>query len=1102
MNDRQQLEAAIAALEAQRNLVGDTVTDAALAPMLERLAGIQEHEQSLRQVTVLFVDVVGSTALSRQLDPEDIHTIIDGALQRLTAIVNDHQGRVLQYAGDSLLAVFGAREAREDDPERAVRCGLAIVGEAQQIGAEVRAASRGGDFNVRVGIHTGSVLLGGGLDDTSTIRGIAVNIAARMEQTAPVGGVRISHETQQHVRGNFELTDEPPIAVKGFAEPMRSHLVLSATPRSFGTVGRGIEGVATPMVGREAELARLAEAYETAGDERSLTLVTVSGDPGLGKTRLMVEFEHWIEGNHAGALRLHGRSQPYSNSVPYGLLRDLLARHFEILDSDSHAMAKTKLAQGLAARLGERGAEQAALVGRLIGFDYTANANITGIEGDGRQIRDRAFRVMGQYLRLLSKDSGEPTVLLLDDLHWADDGSLDFINHIASACQDTPTLLLCLTRPTLFERRPLWCSGRDNHQRIDLAPLSRRSSRKLTEALLARLDTAPAALRELVTSSAEGNPYFVEELIGMMMDDGVIVAEGERWHVNADRLLQVRVPSTLAGVLQARLDTLSSQELSTLQHASVIGHVFWDEALQRMAPVASDVLEGLMRRDLARGRDTSAFEGTREYVFKHYLLHKVTYDSVLKRDKRVQHRLTAEWLVARSGERASEYHGLIADHFEKAGDTANAILHLRQAAKYAERSYALEVALEFYDRALAHMPNSADRFDVMLRRCRVTFDLGEIGDKRGWEAGVASLEQLAELLDDEGRRAHAASFRTALAARCQDLSTATEAASRALAHAEHSGNFAAAIRAHNQLGYALADSGALEAAQLKAHAGLALSRATDNWMGETSALYLCGRIAYECGRYGEARRHLQTALGVVKTQDDRAWENWIACSLANAELRIGHLEAGTQQLRAALEAFRAIGWRDYESGTEAYLATAAYLRADFEEALAWLADAGRGKSAKGGEEFQARLLTVGGDVHASLGASAKAKACYQKAIEIYMAQNYPLAALDPQAGLAQLSLVEGDALQAKEYLSDAIRRLDAGWRTGIAVDPLRIMLTCHQVLTTLGDPRRQDFLTMAHKSMKARAELLEGVDRDAFLSNVPTNRAIGEAWQSMQQATN
>jgi predicted ATPase/class 3 adenylate cyclase len=1097
VNDRQRLETAIAALEAQRSLVGDTVTDAALAPMRERLAGILEHEQSLRQVTVLFMDVVGSTALSRNLDPEDIQAIIDGALQRLTTIVNDHQGRVLQYAGDSLLAVFGADEAREDDPERAVRCGLAIVREAEQIDTEVRASSRDQGFNVRVGIHTGSVLLGGGVGDASTIRGIAVNIAARMEQTAPVGRVRISHETQRHVRGKFDLTDEPPIAVKGFVDPVRSHLVLRATPRSFETVGRGIEGLATPMFGREAELAKLTEAYEAARDERCLILLTVSGDPGLGKTRLVVEFEHWLERNHAAAVRLHGRSQPYSNSVPYGLLRDLLAWHFEILDSDSQAIAQTKLARGLATKFGERGAEQAALVGRLIGFDYSANAPFGDIEGDGRQIRDGAFHVMAQYLKLLNKQGGAPVVLLLDDLHWADDGSLDFINHIASTCQDTPILLLCLTRPALFERRPLWCSGRDNHQRIDLAPLSRRSSRDLAEALLARLHTAPAALRDLVTSSAEGNPYFVEELISMLMDDGVIVADGERWRVDADRLLQVRVPSTLAGVLQARLDALPRHELATLQHASVIGHVFWDEALQRMAPVASDVLEGLMRRDLARGRDTSAFEGTREYVFKHHLLHKVTYDSVLKRDKREQHRLTAEWLVARSGERASEYHGLIADHFEKSGDRENAIKYLRKAASDARASYALEVALGYFDRALALMPDCSDRFDVMLNRCMVAFD---ISDEPLKERSVAALEQMAELLDDEGRRAHAASFRTSLAAQNNDPSAAAEAASRALEHAEHSGNSQAAIRAHNQLGYALAGNGAFEAAQRKADEGLALSRATDNWRGEASALNLCGHIANECGRYGEAREHLQAALAILKTKDDRVWENWIACSLANTELRIGHLETGTQQLLAAKEAFRAIGRRDYEFGAAAHLAIAAHLRGDYEEAIAWLAEASAaGESANRDMEFQALLLTVGGDVHAALGASAKAKTCYDGAIEAYGARSRPMAALDAQAGLALLALADGDALQGKVYMSDALERLDAGWRTGLAMDPARIMLTCHEVMAAAGDLREREFLNMAHESMKGRAELLEGSDRDAFLSKVPTNRAITEAWRSKRR---
>ena len=1098
MNDRQQLEVTIAALEAQRSLVGDAVTDAALAPMRVRLAGLVEHEQSLRQVTVLFMDVVGSTALSRQLDAEAIHAVIDGALRRLAAIVDDNQGRVLQYAGDSLLAVFGASQAREDDPERAVRCALSIVREAQQIGAEVRASTHEGDFNVRVGIHTGSVMLGGGVDEVSTIRGITVNIAARMEQTAPAGGVRISHEAQRHVRGKFDLTDEPPITVKGFSEPMRSHLVLRERPRGVAMVGRGIDGVVTPMVGRDAELKTLTESFETVRDDGKLMLVTVSGDPGLGKTRLMIEFERWLERDRAAAVRIHGRAQPYSNSVPYGLLRDLLTLHFEILDSDSQELAQAKLTRGFAPHFGEGAAEQAAAVGRLIGLNYSANAQITAIEGEGRAVRDSAFQAMAQYLRRLNEGGSMPVVLLLDDLHWADDGSLDFIQHIARACQDAPVLILGLTRPALFDRRPLWSSGRDDHRRLDLSPLSRRGSRELADALLARMHTVPAALRDLVTGSADGNPYFVEELVSMLIDDGVIVADEERWRVLPDRLLQVRVPSTLAGVLQARLDALPPQELAALRHASVIGHVFWDEALQHFAPVAPQILDGLMRRDLACGREASTFEGTHEYTFKHHLLHQATYDTVLKRDKREQHRLTAQWLVSRSGERASEYSGMIADHFEKAGEVDLAVTYLRRAAADARRAFAIGSALAFFDRALALMPDSADRFDTLLQRSLATF---ATGDEAAQDSNVAALEQLAERLDDDGRRAVAASYRTGYATRRNDLAVAEASAALALTFAESSGNRPAAIRAHNQLGYALAEAGEFARAQQHADQGLSLARASENWSGEASALNLVGYIAQELGRYAAARRHRRAAISVVQSRDDRVWENWLLGQLARNELEIGHYAFATKQLLAAREEFRATGARDYLPMNASDLAYAAFLRGDFQEALDWVAQAGTLDSENANLWHQAKLLMVSGDAHASLGALTKAQSCYEQSSSNLRASNMLVAALDPEGGLARLALARGDLVQAKTHLSTAIARIDAGWRTGLAVSPLRIMLTCHEVLAAARDARATEFLVMAHAMLQERADLLDGDDREAYLGGVAANRAIAEAWATHRRCT-
>ena len=445
--------------------------------------------------------------------------------------------------------------------------------------------------------------------------------------------------------------------------------------------------------------------------------------------------------------------------------------------------------------LGERAAEYTALIGQLIGFDYAADPHIAAIASEGKQIRDRAFHALAEYFRLLHRQDGAPIVLLLDDLHWADDGSLDFVNHLAQACRDLPILILGLTRAMLYERRPLWGSGQSNHQRIDLAPLTKRGTRELIETLLSRLETVPAALRDLLASSAEGNPYFVEELVGMLIDDGVIVTTEEPWRVVGDKLLEVNVPTTLTGVLQARIDGLPAPEKAALQQASVIGHVFWDEALRRISPTAGEALESLTLRELIYGRETSAFEGTREFVFKHHMLHQVTYQSVLKGPRREQHRMTADWLVERSGDRASEYFGMIADHYEKAGDTANAVIYLRKAGEDAARSYV--------NAGRARLPRPRPRADAapttprLASRCsrRAAASTATPAGAASRPTDVAALEQVAEALDDDAFRARAAGMRAALALVVGDYPGVAAAAARAVAWAESAGVRAAALSA-------------------------------------------------------------------------------------------------------------------------------------------------------------------------------------------------------------------------------------------------------------------------------------------------------------------
>ena len=355
MSAQQQLAAVIEGLEAQRALLGDEVVDMALAPLRARLAALSvaaesvegtappaAPEQTLKQVTVLFLDVVGSTALAQHLDPEDIHAVMDRVLTRCTAIVEAHCGKVLQYAGDSLLAVFGADGAQEDDAERAVHCGLALLAEGRVQGEWVAQCHGRAGFDVRVGAHSGSVLLGGGVDAAGSIRGITVSIAARMEQSAPVGGLRISRDSFAQVRGVFDVTEDW-VTVKGIDEPLRSYLVHGAKPRAFRVAARGIEGVETRMVGRDAELQLLQAAFERLHARRGLQVVTVAGDAGVGKSRLLSEFQGWAEARPEVFYLFQGRADPQTRSQPYGLLRDIIARRLQGKNSDNIAATKSML---------------------------------------------------------------------------------------------------------------------------------------------------------------------------------------------------------------------------------------------------------------------------------------------------------------------------------------------------------------------------------------------------------------------------------------------------------------------------------------------------------------------------------------------------------------------------------------------------------------------------------------------------------------------------------------------------------------------------------------------------------------------------------------
>ncbi len=643
----EQLAAAIAALEAQRALLGDAVVDTALAPLREKLAALRAPEiaaagQQLKQVSVLFVDVVGSTAMGQKLDPETIHEVMDSALERFTAAVQAEGGRVLQYTGDGMLAAFGTETASEDDVECAVRAGLRIIDEARAHAPQVQREHGVPDFNVRVGVHTGRVLLGGGVDAEGSIRGSTVNVAARMEQSAPPGRLRISLDSWRHVRGLFDATEQEPISVKGVEQPVRSWLIEGLKSRQPRQAPRGVEGVHTRMVGRERELQQLRRAFAQTLARHELHAVTIVGAAGLGKSRLLEEFQSEL--GPEDCWLLIGRAHPRSALQPHGVLRDMMLRLMQIGESDAPEHARERLLRFMGPLVGESNEAPMHLLGQLVGLDFSTSPHVRELLSDEALLNQRAYEAAALLLQRLG--ATRAVVLVWDDLHWADAGSLDFVQHLLRRHGLLPSLCLVLTRETLLERLGGWPVDAPHHERLDLEPLDAEGSRALVDELLQRLADAPPRLREMITAGAEGNPFYMEELVKMLVDDGVIVAEGQGWRVQSARLEGLRVPPTLTGVLQARLDALPANERRALQQAAVVGHVFWDLALAAIDPAAVALLPVLMRKQLVVRRDPAG--DAHEYAFHHHLLQQVTYDSVLKLPRREGHARAGAFWSARA----------------------------------------------------------------------------------------------------------------------------------------------------------------------------------------------------------------------------------------------------------------------------------------------------------------------------------------------------------------------------------------------------------------------------------------------------------------------
>ena len=1088
---RSDIEAAVAALEAQRALLGDAVVDMALAPLRERLNALDaasSGDEALRLVSVLFLDVVGSTAMSRGLDPEDVRAVFHSALRRFSEVVEKYEGAVLRYAGDGMLALFGARGVREDDAERAVRCGLALIEAARALMPRFQSEHRVAEFNVRVGISTGSVLLSSGIDDGYDVSGITVSVAARMEQTAPSGTLRISHHTWAHVRGLFEAVEQPPISVKGLEQPIVTYLVESAKPRDYMPITRALMSSALPLVGRDGELARLIEAFDHVASARGTKVLMLSGEAGMGKSRLLLEFSDWLSKQADPNVRFYARAHTYGAGVPYVLVRDLFFWRFGIVDSDTLPDATKKLSGGLTPIFGDRAEEQIALVGQLIGLDFSTSSHIAGILGDPRQLRDRAFHAVSEFLRVAGENQ-TAVVLLFDDVHWADEGSLDFIRHLNATRHSIAILCVCGARPDLFIPN---ASQMDltAYERIDITALPSNAGHELADALLHRIDVAPDALRNLVVDGAEGNPFYMEEIVGMLIDDQVIIAVDGRWRVVPERLVGFRVPPTLAGVLQARVDALSGSAKSCLQAASVVGAVFWDEAVAQIDAANTQALPQLVDRNLIARHEHTAFEGARELAFHHHLLHRVTYETVLKRAKREHHQRIAQWLVSRTTNRSGEFSGLIAHHFENAGDSANAVVHLTKAAEHAENRFQKKIAIGHLTRALALTAEDdlAGIFDLIYLRAWM---LGGTDRPTEQEADVATLERIAERLNEDKYRARAAAARAAFAVIAGDFDGAARAAQRvAMLAALVPTSTVCFARIH--WARAVQYQGDYAQAQTHIEECLRLAREANERRAERVAICQLGLIDGELGRFSSARRHFDEALKTSRDTGDKTMEGIVINNLAAVEQAIGNYPQARELLEAGRRLSSDVG--DAVTGAYALCNLAAVVReqGDAAESLGLATEGVELARRVKAPDLEANALDVLGDAQLALGRFDDAVASYEASLALFRQLGRAMMSPLPLSKLAKTASKRGHVDVAMEHVTHIVAHVDA-------IQPLdrsvasAIYFECFNVMAAARHSRAHEFLELAYDEVLKQGQQLEPMERAMFLKNVATNAAILEA---------
>ena len=625
-------------------------------------AGAAAEERKI--VTVLFVDLVGFTARAEKLDPEDVRAIQTPYFAHVREAIESFGGTVEKYIGDAVMAVFGAPVAHGDDPERAVRAALALLDAVEQLNG----ARTDLDLQVRIAVNTGEALVSlapNAAQGEGIVAGDVVNTAARLQSAAPVNGILVGEETYRATRAAVDYEDAEAVIAKGKQLPVRVWRAVAAR----GAPGERASG-RVPMLGRESELDALRNIWARVTGECRPHLVTLFGPAGIGKSRLTAEFSQLVAADGARVIR--GRSLPYGGVTPYGSFAAQVKQVAGMFDTDPAETATAKLERATARLLDGDAGDVASHMAMLIGLGHE------GAVSD----RQTLFYSARRFVEALAAEA--PTVLVFEDIHVAAASLLDLLETLASRVRDVPLLLLTQARPELLAERPAWGGGLPTYSALQLEPLSGEDATELARKLFEAAGATAQSTAELA-GTAEGNPLFLEELV-------VSVAEGR---AEPDEL-----PTSIRGIVAARIDSLPADEREAILDAAVFGKVFWPGALDATTPEALDALEG---RDMIRRDPISRLGEHPQFAFKHQLIREVAYATLPRARRRQRHEAIARFLEDAVGD-VGDVAPALAHHWREGGDAERAGRYFVAAGDQANRGWAKDEAVRLYQQALAVIP--------------------------------------------------------------------------------------------------------------------------------------------------------------------------------------------------------------------------------------------------------------------------------------------------------------------------------------------------------------------------------------------------------------